>query len=230
VFDQVIAGFPPPHLHEPLHPGSRLVRRVGVRCSELSGRPILWGPMIGTVCALSPGAVRLWLGFDGRTLAEILDEARREDAASDDRAVLEVIRSMRALGLVEDVHDDSDCAPYRDPADGSAFVTIHAMAIELDGSLVLRVPDPRIDGSKSEIRIDSSSCHESVTGAILRAVMIDDDDIDHAHRLLPIELLDRVLPTSDPRDFDGLIRVAEHVDGYATPVGSNAVDIIDLDD
>lgn len=188
MFDLVVTGYPPPHLSEPLSLGSRPVRRVGVRYAEVDGRPVVWGPMIGTVCELSASAALLWLELDGRTVSEMLDEAAARGIATDERSVREVIRSMRALGLVEDMHDASERTPYRPPAEA-------APAAATDGSTDAPV------------------------------IAFEDDSVDAPLRLTPIELLDRMVRTSDPRDFEALARRCGHLAGYAVPVGTTEREI-----
>lgn len=142
MFDRVVAGFPPPRLSEPLNPHSRPVRRVGVRHVEVSGHPVLWGPMIDTVCELSPSAALLWLDLDGRTLAEILRNAPGLGIGNDDRSVVEIIRSMRVLGLVEDLHGSSEPGPYRHPADSSTTLG------STDDPPVVVFEDETVDGPR----------------------------------------------------------------------------------
>jgi hypothetical protein len=193
VFDLVVTGYPPPHLSGPVNSDSRPVRRVGVRFAEVDGRPVVWGPMIGTVCELSESAAQLWLELDGRTVSEMLDDAVERGIATDERSVWEVIRSMRTLGLVEDIHDTSERTPYRPPAET-------ATATDSD---------------------------ESTDATV---VAFEDDSVDAPLRLTPIELLDRMVRTSDPRDFEALARRCEHLAGYVVPVGTTEREINALGD
>jgi hypothetical protein len=92
-----------------------------VRYSEIGGSPVLWEPVTRVLHELTPAGAGLWASFDGRTLAEIVAGAAGSMAPDDrirfEREAVEVVRRLRAVGLVEDLGDGS---PPRD--DGSTGV------------------------------------------------------------------------------------------------------------
>jgi hypothetical protein len=84
----------------PVGPGSRLVPRPTVSSSMAGGQPELRDTATGHVHRISPAAAELWASLDGRTLLEIRPEVARGDG--DAMAVIEVLRRLKALDLVED--------------------------------------------------------------------------------------------------------------------------------
>ena len=91
-----------PRLLEPVGLGSRIGPCPGVRYSEIDGSPVLWEPATRVLHELTPAGAGLWASFDGRTLAEIVDDATGSMMAGAqarfEREAVDVVRRLRAVG------------------------------------------------------------------------------------------------------------------------------------
>jgi hypothetical protein len=84
----------------PVGPGSRLVARPTVSSTVVGAQHHLRDTATGHVHRISPAAAELWAALDGRTLVEIRPEVASGDP--DATAVIEVLRRLKALDLIED--------------------------------------------------------------------------------------------------------------------------------
>jgi hypothetical protein len=98
---------PVANLRQPVGPTSRLRPRPGVRAVEIDGHPALADAETGTHHLVSPAVTEIWSLLDGRTLCQLA-----LDTGCDDRdrfvELTELLRRLRAFGLLEDVDVDAD--------------------------------------------------------------------------------------------------------------------------
>ncbi len=99
------------NLVEPVTLASRLVRVPGVLYTEVADTPVVWEPTRRLLHELTPAAAALWGAFDGRPLRDVLDDLGGSEPV-DERAVVEAVRRMRVMRIVEDA--DGDSAPAVD--------------------------------------------------------------------------------------------------------------------
>lgn|GEM_PF-2978942 len=243
-----------PRLLEPVGLGSRVGPCPGVRYSEIDGSPVLWEPATRVLHELTPAGAGLWASFDGRTLAEIVDDATGSMMAGErarfEREAVEVVRRLRAVGLVEDLEDASaapDLGPTGVPpsvlrlagrvatgpwTEGVAVVLAPAVGadgepastfveIDVTATMVVAVSDPRA-GTGAEPR-----------GVVALHTVLDDrgerpgaDDRAPAP-LSALALLAALMaalppvPEPHPLVLDALASLAESVPGFAGAAGGD---------
>jgi hypothetical protein len=126
------------HLVEPVTLRSRLRRRPGVVATEVAGLPVLCDADARTTHPLSAAAARLWTDLDGRPLAAHLDQLTSSDDAPTEVALIELIRRLRAVDLIEDCGPGDGAAanpvPHPAPTSAAAPPQVAPDQIELAGS------------------------------------------------------------------------------------------------
>jgi hypothetical protein len=88
---------------EPVHWQARLRRSPTVRYTEVGGLPVLCDVEDRSVRVLNAPTVALWARLDGRPLADAVGVADGAWTDEELRSVIEVVRRLKASGVVEDV-------------------------------------------------------------------------------------------------------------------------------
>ncbi len=153
---------------EPVHWGSRLVRSDRYRYTEVDGTPVLVAPDDGDVRVLTPTWAGIWAQLDGRVVSGSLAVEPGTLDPVDARNLLEVLRRLKADGVVVDAPRSSEPAPGagRDPArqvdlDGRVDVTVAGIVSVADGHTVVRI-DPNVS-RVTTVRIVSSPSGPAVS-------------------------------------------------------------------
>jgi hypothetical protein len=100
-------GRPGPRLLRPVCGHARLRAREGITLRANGDDQELFDTATGAAHRLSPAAAALWIDLDGRPLSEVrpvgAEDGFEVSDAEVDLAVVELVRRLKALGLVEDV-------------------------------------------------------------------------------------------------------------------------------
>lgn len=161
---------------EPVHWGARLARTPGMRYTEVAGMPVLVRVDDADPQPLPAAWAACWASLDGRPVAEALDV---DPAALDPvtaRNLIEVLRRMKARGLVVDVAPDA-------PTPTSAFNDLSAQPgagpIDVAVRGVVRVtPDGAVVTVPTPDRLRSASSADHFTAGERGSVIIRLDDTD----------------------------------------------------
>jgi hypothetical protein len=96
------------NLTEPVSERSRLIRCNGIELGRVHDMYVLLEPVSRVTCMLDPQNARIWLECDGRPFSEVLGSLRAESLPPT-RDLLEMIRALRLLGMIEDtrIHPES---------------------------------------------------------------------------------------------------------------------------
>lgn len=134
-----------PLVVEPVNWRARLVRSDGVRYTEVGGLPVVVQCATGEVRGLGPGWVATWASLDGRPVADALGIDPDELAPTDARNLIEVLRRLKADGLIRDAdprepaherHDLDAVTPTR-----STVTVAGAARFTRDGTMLTITPD-----------------------------------------------------------------------------------------
>ena len=120
---------------EPVSWQARLRRSPDVLYTEVAGLPVLCDPSDRVVHVLNLESVGLWVRLDGRPVADVVGEAREAWDAAGQRAVLDLLRRLKAVGLVEDA-PRADADADADAAYGAPVASVTSLRVRghLDGS------------------------------------------------------------------------------------------------
>ena len=93
-----------PRVVRPVCAHARLRARDGITLRASGAEQELFDAITGASHRLSPAAAELWRDLDGRPLADVRPAAMADATDGEvDLAVLELVRRLKALGLVEDL-------------------------------------------------------------------------------------------------------------------------------
>jgi len=209
---------------EPVSGRSRPVRRAGTRYTEVAASPVVWEPHTRTLHELSPGAAALWASLDGGPLGEIITSALPvDDEDGLGSTLVEAVRRLRALGLVEDARDGAAGPPLAEPCGGPPLVTLRGRLVAVEGGVLLVLParlDPATTATATDpIRIDAHARAIVDSGARVLALIVVDDGTEAPGPQSPIRLLDALAAAAgDDLDLDALALLAETTPGFAVPL------------
>lgn len=127
---------------EPVHWGAKLRRSPDTIYTEVGGEAVLCRTVARSLHIANEVVVGLWLLLDGRPLSEATESVAAEWSDADRRRVIEVLRRLKAVGLIEDAPAGADPAdlPELDVmAAAPARLSVRATVHEVDSSTVLEL-------------------------------------------------------------------------------------------
>ena len=212
-----------PCVTEPISGRSRLVARPSVGYTEVDGQPVLADASDRAVHRLSPATAALWACLDGRTLDRVVDQAPGSDETGTARAsqVLEVLRRLKALGLVVDQVDDHTSSASAPRATGATTAPVHLAGHLSDVDDGLRLDLGRWDHEPA-VAVDPVGATAGQPPTPLTALGMPVADPGRAGEpLSPFDTLDLLVAAADPEDLlpglDGLAHLAEHLPATRVP-------------
>ena len=107
-----------PQLTEPVSERSRLIRCDGVEIGRLEDVFVLLDTSSRLTCALDAPTARVWFECDGRPLGDVL-ESLPATAGRPRRDLIDMIRTLRLLGMLEDAEPHDGSPGEGGPDDGS---------------------------------------------------------------------------------------------------------------
>ncbi|MSW45341.1 MAG: hypothetical protein F2520_02605 [Actinobacteria bacterium] len=93
------------NLTEPVSDRSRLTRCGNIELGQLLDDFVLLDPLTRGTCLLDAETARVWFECDGRPIADVLRSISR-DSPELDRNLLDTIRALRLLGMIEDALEE----------------------------------------------------------------------------------------------------------------------------
>jgi hypothetical protein len=205
--------------------------RPDVAYTEVDGQPVVCDPIRRVVHQLSPAAASLWGRLDGRPLA---DHRPDPSSSASDVALVELVRRLRVMRLVEDAGqpdagrapDDADdvmtpADTSTEPTDPSHPPDPGAPSVEIagqrDGPVVILGHWPA--SASVRISVDPPTIVDDQEP--LRAMAVIDASADAA-RLDPLEALRALVAAASPdalrqASLDQLAGVAEAVLAVRVP-------------
>lgn len=197
-----------PGLIEPVGWRSRLAQSPEFRYTEVGGVPILVRPSDVTVEALTPTWAAIWAQLDGRVLTEALGTNPEVLAPADSRNLIEVVRRLKAAGLVDDVADNGSSPAHPERQErppGAVRCTFGGRILTDQGSTTLLIDQHDALDLDVELR-------QTPAGATLM----------FRRRLRRRRTIDRVVVDTDSADgavgrFVGIVRALRDREVLVTP-------------
>ena len=213
---------------EPVGWGSHLARKPGIGYTELAGMPVLIDPESRDIQALTAAVAGIWAQLDGRELAVALGIDPDSLGPTERRNLIEVIRRLKARGLVVDVAPD---APLDPGADLLGAGTARSMDGEFRGLLeqtdgwTLRISRSAATRVKVRLEVVADQVRVTFRRHLRRRnvdhIVIDDDHFIEDPRA-PLALAAFVAALEDsqllssPGTADLLADLAEHVAAHGS--------------
>ncbi len=140
---------PPAGVTEPVHWDAPLVRAPEIGYTEVDGTPVLVHTRTGEIHPLTPTWSAVWATLDGRPVRRSLGIDPDTMSLIDRRNLIEVLRRLKAQGLIVDATGESGVEGDRDvdliappPIDGPVTVGVRGHTTRIDGAWTLRIePD-----------------------------------------------------------------------------------------
>ena len=169
---------------------------------------MLCDPEARAVHELSPGAAAVWSGLDERPLAGHLSGLEPLDRGD----LIELLRRLRALGLVDDGGDPrsaADPGPERAASPVTSLRPVELSGVRIDSEIGVLVALERWDhSSPTRVELHAGPVDAGVRGFVV--IRADREPI----RLSPLEALAALVESASPTDLsagalDRLAQVAE---------------------
>lgn len=118
-----------PRAITPVHWGAPLRRAEGFSYTEVGGTPVIVDPVDQAIQPLPPLWASIWASLDGSPVADALEVDVAAMKPVDARNLLEVLRRMKAIGVIADV----------DPQDRSGSGPAVSAQVDLDRAIDVTV-------------------------------------------------------------------------------------------
>ena len=132
---------------EPVHWHARLLRTPSIIYTEVAGIPLLVDTTDAAVHPLTPAWAALWAQLDGRPILESLNVNPDLLTPVDARNLIEVLRRLKALGVIVDADPNAALLPSPDLTNNP---TSNRVTITLRGSI-------EAEGQSTSLLIGSAS-------------------------------------------------------------------------
>lgn len=172
----------PQCLVEPVHFQAHLIRSANCRYTEVSGTPCIVRIDRAEALVLTPTWAAVWAMLDGRTLAEAVGVDVASLSPIDTRNLLEVVRRLKGMGVVEDVGPDrgpqrlDDLASTDSPAPATVVFSGFARHTRTRSTLEIEVGSTRrqtvvlADGTTGT----SATCRRRFRRRVLEEITVTD--------------------------------------------------------
>lgn len=214
---------------EPVHWGAKLRRSPDTIYTEVAGEAVLCRTMARSLHVANEVVVGLLLLLDGKTLAEATEPVSAEWSDADRRRVIEVLRRLKAVGLIEDASADADPADLPDLDEVAAAPTqlvVRATVHQVDSSTVLELHSGSDDGDAVELTLEPGAAISlGANGDVIdRIIVMPEPDVAVLNDpLRPLDALSVWVDSlvepdlAEPGVLDGLAGLAESHDVHPSP-------------
>lgn len=202
-----------PRVTAPIGPASVLVRVPTVDVAFVHDQCVLVDRRTTAACLLDGPATRLWLDLVGTPLGTVLDALVTDHPDLRRRDVVETVRVLRVLGMVEDGDGDrgEDVAPPMCALPRATTLTVSASVIVTDATTTLvHESDASTRGAN-----DSTTTVPSPIAGRVHVVAVD-PSAGPDRVLGPLEVLGVLAATAPTARIEDLAAIAAYAHGTLT--------------
>ena len=214
------------NLIEPVGRYSCLVRHSTVQLGMVDAGFVLWEPESKGVCLLDDGAARLWFGLDGKPLSAVIGAAE-ENGQRQHREVVDLMRVLRLLAMVEDSDGSSPPEPLSTPYPRETELRFSGSVTADDRGMVVVIeaptptaspsgtngPTPDPDWAESIVPLNGHQSPESPTDLLL----IVDPQVGDEQELAGLELFPALAIAAPSVDFNAALQVSRQFRSFIRP-------------
>lgn len=200
-----------PRVTAPIGPASVLVRVPTVDVAFIHDQCVLVDRRTTAACLLDGPATRLWLDLVGTPLGTVLDALVTDHPELLRRDVLETVRVLRVLGMVEDGDRGEDVAPPMCALPRATTLTVSASVIVTDTTTTLVYES---DGATRHVNDPSTTVPSPIAGRV--HVVAVDPSAGPDRALGPLEVLGVLAATAPTARIEDLAAIAAYAHGTLT--------------
>ena len=214
------------NLIEPVGRYSCLVRHSTVQLGLVDNGFVLWEPESKGVCLLDDGAARLWFGLDGQPLSVVLG-GDDDDGQQRDRELLDLMRVLRLLAMVEDSDGAGRPEPLSTPYPRATELRFSGCVTADDRGMVVVIEAPTptaspIDTNGPTPDPDLTECTAPLNrrrspGDPTDLLLIVDPHVGDEQELAELELFPALAIAAPSVDFNAALQVSRQFRSFTRP-------------